>query len=910
MIRACWGVGALVAILCAAVAAAPAAVVLDPVADIPGDVPSLESDFVSINVDPEVDLGPMPRPNGDLSQGAETGDPNFYIEMSDMLKDIGARLVRCDPFSQSNVITLDEEGRLQIDFTLADAICDALDRGGAKPCWNAASWPEELEAENGYPPEDLWEEFVYRVIHHWNVEQKRNIQYVEFWNEPGGMNKEMFAATIRAARRADPSVKVGGPAEMGFPKEGLERTVKFCAENELPLGFLSWHNYYQMPEEFPRQIAWVKEMCAKYPGYENTEMLLTEWGSDAGVSGTCDTLYNAAYYLSVMGAVAPHWPRVKPMYFEVRDGWDGIGPSRDLWGRWGMITYPNLLPKPVYNAAAMWHRLGNTRIQAESSDPRIHVIAAKDPWQLTLLVWSWPEEYKRLLDKSLAMTTSVLDLPVRIRVSALPFAFGSGGVRYQRYVVDQTHGNVRFDLYSPGLEKVHDVILARTGPERGESPTKGLPEDAFETEIVMPLHGITLIVLRPEERPPVNVVPQADRFMVRAGERAKVTITPRFDENLDLELVADPTGRSQWKTEIISQKPLTFWLEPPAVDLKSLRYYTAWVRNRMSGAIGRAALEVMTDSAVRAEQPYPRIDVSPLTHKGRLEVTFHNKTAQPREGTVAWHAPAGVKVTPAQQTVRLDPNGSAAARVQVAIDEKLPPGRYPVSASLSSGCPLKPAEYDAFVPMTCAFAKRRPKIDGDLSDWRGVSSVDITGIDNFDGHGYREWGGPDDISGRAWAQWDDRNLYLAFEVRDDDHLQHVANCDMYKWDAVHVGFDAGRDHFDPNRYFEDGDCDYLFGYTDRAHCCRFWGAKRPMGEADGVTVAARVRGDVITYEIAMNWEKEFLPWMKPREGEVIGFCISLRDFDEGKHAGELQWGRGLRWDEKRPAKYWSMWLTR
>jgi hypothetical protein len=83
-----------------------------------------------------------------------------------------------------------------------------------------------------------------------------------------------------------------------------------------------------------------------------------------------------------------------------------------------------------------------------------------------------------------------------------------------------------------------------------------------------------------------------------------------------------------------------------------------------------------------------------------------------------------------------------------------------------------------------------------------------------------------------------------------------------------------------------------------------------MGECDGTTVAAIQKGDRTTYEIAMNWEKEFLPWMQPREGEVIGYAIALRDFDEGKHQGELQWGRGLRWHEKRPAKYWSMWLTR
>ena len=67
------------------------------------------------------------------------------------------------------------------------------------------------------------------------------------------------------------------------------------------------------------------------------------------------------------------WPQVRPTYFEVREGWDWKGPSRDLFGRWGMLTYTNLLPKPVWQAARMWAKMEGDRVEADSSDrPMCH----------------------------------------------------------------------------------------------------------------------------------------------------------------------------------------------------------------------------------------------------------------------------------------------------------------------------------------------------------------------------------------------------------------------------------------------------------------------------------------------------------------------------------------------------------
>lgn len=881
--------------------------VLDPVPDLPANLAGLKTEHAKITVYTDSEFGQMPRPYSDLSQGAETGDPNFYIEMSELLGKMGGRLVRCDPFSDTSKVTVTDEGKVEIDFSAADAICDALARAGAKPCWNIASLPEEM-MDGGRPKPDLLDQFVYQVTYHWNVEQKRGIEYYEYWNEPGGLDGEMFAIAVRAAHRADPSVKVGGPAIMGCSIQVLEDAVKYCIENHVPLGFISFHLYYEMPDSFLGYVEQVEKMLDKYPETKGLEILITEWGIDAGLNGSCDTLYNAAYYSTILQTVMHKWPRVRPMHFEFRDGWDPIGPSRDLWGRWGMVTYPSLLPKPVYNAGVMWNKLADTEVRAECSDADVRVVAAKNSHRVSILVWSWPKKYERLLADSPGMRVSPLDIPVKLRCESIPFK--STGIRCRRWVVDQTHSNLGFDPYTAELQKVYDVILARTEPERGESPVKGVPEDFFELEFILPLHAVTLIELLPEERPPVNVIAQADKFRVWAGDEVKITIAPRYAEDLDLELITDPANRSSWKISEITKKPLSFRLTPPASNVKSIRYFTAWVKNRTSRAIGQAVIEIQTDNPAHFSPHPAHIDISPVTRTGEFAVDIVNKTLEAQAVKVSWDTPPGITISPTPLALEIPANSTTKTKAIVKFGKGLSPDRYPVNAHLRATCELDTITLPVNLPLQSPKVKGSISIDGNLSEWERIPSVKVASSTDFDGHSYREWGGPGDISGRIWSQWDEQNLYLAFRVMDDEHVQKVTTWEMKNWDSVHVGFDFRRDSTNPKEFFDESDCDYVFGYMDgKAYAYRHWGAKRAMGYTEGVKIAARKERNIISYEIAMSWKEEAVPYAKGIAGETIGCSVYFRDYDEGKHTGEMRWGRGLAWDEKRPALFNSIQLT-
>lgn len=888
---------------------AMASVSFYPMAEVPGGLPEMRTDPVQVTITPSRPLGQFPRVYSDLSQGAETGDPMFYIQMSDLLGKMGARLVRCDPFSDTTKITV-EDGLVHIDFSAADRIMDALQRAGAKPVWNIASFPDAMLDDSKKPDPALLDQFVYQVTHHWNVVQKRGVEYFEYDNEPPALDGPRFAVAVKAAHRADPTVKVGGPAVMGCPLEVLEQAVKYCDDNDVEMGFISFHLYYEMPEGFLGHIEGVERMLQKYPRFRNLEILLTEWGVDAGLNGSCDTLYNAAYYSSILEAVMHKWPRVRPMHFQFRDGWDPHGPSRDLWGRWGMVTYPNLLPKAVYNAGLMWSKMAETQVEAKTSDPSVRALAAIDENRVTILAWSWPHDYRALMDKAINHPRSLVDTVVNLSLEDIPFK--SGGIRYTRYVVDQTHSNVLFDISTADLQAAHNLIFSRSGREVFEEK-KLIDEGRFETTFTLPMHAVTLIELRPEERPPVNVVAHADRFNIWAGEKATITIQPRFDEHLELELLTDPANRSPWKLEKVSDNPLTITAQPPVADVKSMRYLNLWVRNKTSGAIGQTALEFQTDTPAFLARSPDHIDISPVTRQQQIPLQITNKTRAIRDLELRWgQLPEGITVTPASHSLKASPGDGTRAVTTVRVAHGVYPRRYHLTARLVyQGEVIHTLEVPVHLSLRSVRAKGPVTIDANLSDWEGVPRIRVASHEDFDGFLRKRWGGEEDLSATIQTQWDETNLYFAFQVRDDQHIQKVTTWQMKDFDSVHIGFDLRRDSTDPNVFFNEDDCDYVLGMlgTDDAHIYRHWGAQRSMGVPEGAKIAAHRVGDITTYEVAFNWESEFVPYARPEVGRVIGCSVYFLDYDEGQHPGEMRWGRGLYWHNMRPAFFNSIQLT-
>ena len=144
--------------------------------------------------------------------------------------------------------------------------------------------PYELHAPRIYSavPKDFgkWAQICVNVIRHYNDGLwdgfRYGIDYFEVWNAPdsalfweGSAEQycELYAATARAIKAFDPTLKVGGASfalndEHGF--DFLSAFLRYVKKNDLPLDFLSYNAYETDPADVAYKIRRVQDLLRAY----------------------------------------------------------------------------------------------------------------------------------------------------------------------------------------------------------------------------------------------------------------------------------------------------------------------------------------------------------------------------------------------------------------------------------------------------------------------------------------------------------------------------------------------------------------------------------------------------------------------------------------------------------------------
>jgi hypothetical protein len=81
----------------------------------------------------------------------------------------------------------------------------------------------------------------------------------------------------------------------------------------------------------------------------------------------------------------------------------------------------------------------------------------------------------------------------------------------------------------------------------------------------------------------------------------------------------------------------------------------------------------------------------------------------------------------------------------------------------------------------------KPKIDGNLDDWKYVKGV-FLGADFWEVNG-EQYSGENDLSLTWWVTWDTNNLYVAFSVKDDKHQNTKAGDAIWNGDGAQLSID-------------------------------------------------------------------------------------------------------------------------
>lgn len=296
---------------------------------------------------------------------------------------------------------------------------------------------DHIRIGNVLPPRNYekWEELIYQSVKHLNVDNKYGVIF-EAWNEPnaawfwrGTMEEqfELYKHTARAVKRADPNTLIGGPTLAGGPThskhspsdqvsgyEWMEAFIKYCAKNEVPVDFISWHYYefyarkYNRAINFNEQVRLVKELIKKYPAIGNPKLVIDEWSYDwNGANGLYKTPFNAAW-------------SIQSLYEIIISGVDiavytsSKGASLDA-------------PNPTFGAFEMFNRLGSVRLKTDIKNRRsnVGVLASREEGKVSILLWDFQE---------IPEAAEPAAQHVRLRLENLP----PGNYKQVRYLANDT----------------------------------------------------------------------------------------------------------------------------------------------------------------------------------------------------------------------------------------------------------------------------------------------------------------------------------------------------------------------------------------------------------------------------------------------------------------------------------------
>ena len=391
-------------------------------------------------------------------------------------------------WGSTNAYTEDAAGKPVYDWTIIDKIFDTYIERGMRPIAQIGFMPEALSTKPepyrhhwkpgdnyndiytgwAYPPKDYgkWSELVYQWVSH-SVKKygRKKVEswYWELWNEPNisywkGTTEEyikLYDYTADAAKRALPTIKIGGPEVTGPGSTGatkfftafLDHVVNgknyVTGQTGSPLDFITFHAkgapklvngavQMNMGTQL-RDIDRGFKIVASYPTLKNLPIIIGESDPEgcaacsedlhpqnAYRNGTMYSSYTAASFarkydlaesrgVNLAGAVT--WA------FEFED---------QPWFRGFRDLATNGVDKPVLNVFRMFGMMAGNRAEVKNGlaydyakirdesvrgEPDINALASKGAKTVTVMVWNYHDD--NLPAPDAPITVNIKGIPVQ-----------------------------------------------------------------------------------------------------------------------------------------------------------------------------------------------------------------------------------------------------------------------------------------------------------------------------------------------------------------------------------------------------------------------------------------------------------------------------------------------------------------
>jgi len=343
---------------------------------------------------------------------------DWQAQMRRIHDECGIRHVRFHGLLSGTMQTLFiHQDKFHYSFFNVDRIYDFLLSVGVRPFVELSFMPEALASgsktvfnyvNHVSPPKEygqwgkLMRELVGHCVERYGVDEVRR-WYFEVWNEPNldafwsGSQAdyfELYRTTVTAIKEVDTEIPVGGPSSA--QNAWIPEFLDFCARHNLPVDFVTTHHYptdaFGDPgDDTETQLAKSERSVLRRQAQTAHEqangkpLYYTEWNSSSNPrDARHDLPYTAVFavktIMEAQGLVDGYSFWTFSDIFE-----ENYMPSQPYHGGFGLLNLYGI-PKPVYRAYQLLHRLGDEQLTVSGTHPTVDAWAVRGNGRTDLLL--------------------------------------------------------------------------------------------------------------------------------------------------------------------------------------------------------------------------------------------------------------------------------------------------------------------------------------------------------------------------------------------------------------------------------------------------------------------------------------------------------------------------------------------
>ena len=315
----------------------------------------------------------------------------------------------------------DAHGQVQYNFSYVDQIYDGLLANGVRPFVELSFMPNKLAASSMLhpfwyrpdisPPKDWthWDglitAFVEHLIGRYGAAEVEK-WYFEVWNEPnldfwGGEPKQstywdLYDHTALAIKDVDPHLRVGGPSTA--QAAWVDAFLSHCAGKNIPVDFVSTHVYANdtaenalgVEADIPRNQMVCRAVDKVHSQIRSSRrpdlpLIFSEYNASyANEPDVTDSTYMGPWLADTIRQCDGLLDMMS--YWTFSDVFEEQGVVKTpFYGGYGLIAEDGI-PKPAFNAFALLHKLGETRVALDSD---FALLTRRNDGSVVLALWNY-----------------------------------------------------------------------------------------------------------------------------------------------------------------------------------------------------------------------------------------------------------------------------------------------------------------------------------------------------------------------------------------------------------------------------------------------------------------------------------------------------------------------------------------